>query len=69
MRTHEKFLPHRVHNPPPPYPWLATLKIVKGMRVLFGTKATVYSKQSGSYGPQSIQQKKLERESATKEFD
>ena len=39
---------------PPPYPWLATLKIVKGMRVLFGTKATVYSKQSGSYGLQQI---------------
>ena len=48
-----KFLPHRVHNPPP-YPCLATLKIVKGMRVLFGTKATVYGKQSGSYGLQQI---------------
>ena len=53
-RTNEKFLPHRVNNPPPPYPWLTTLKIVKGMRVLFGTKATVYGKQSGSYGLQQI---------------
>ena len=48
------FTPQSTQNPPPPYPWLATLKIVKGMRVLFGTKATVYGKQSGSYGLQQI---------------
>ena len=51
--TWENFYPTE-YTTPPPYPCLATLKIVQGMRVLFGTKATVYGKQSGSYGLQQI---------------